>query len=677
MRPAARPGTLGGVSATLLVVLGVVGFALATSRNSTVRESRFRHEVLVGARQFAAAMRTAELGVLEAASLSTAGFRSVAPQVRASAQLDAIALLDRSGTVQQVFEGAAERHLAIGESAASIDERLVATLARAADRGGVVASGPVELPGHPVVEMLVAARYEPLLETAATSERRARAAGWVVAVLDPQAVQATAYADLHDGVTRTVDDGVVISGAGGDEPARDQPLDLVLDLGVGDRTWRVEAVLAPGGQAALPWLVLTAALVLAAVIAIASWFAARARRDVDRRASARTRELELLAVLAPMLQQSLEVDSLLPTVAIQMIEEFDLSAVSVAVAGEGGRLVERFIAGTGLDGGPATIAECSMYGGGTVAAGVVTTLPLRQSGRVIGVIRLRPESRLGSSRAGSLVVVADLLGAALGNARLYQREQDAVRSLSELDRLKTEFLGTISHELRTPVTAIYGFGSLLLETWDDVGDNERRDLLQRITRNAESLASLMQDLLDFARLERAALHVEPVEVDLSHLVRDGVSQLDHVVGRHHLETQVQPGLQAIADPEGVDRIVANFLTNAAKFSPIGSTIRVSLVAEGDRVRLAVDDQGPGVPPDERGRIFTRFYRGETGAARSTRGAGVGLAVVKEYVDRMGAVVGVTDSALGGAQFTVHFATSNGSLMPAGQEREGGLDASSS
>src|SRR5207244_6758797 len=139
-------------------------------------------------------------------------------------------------------------------------------------------------------------------------------------------------------------------------------------------------------------------------------------------------------------------------------------------------------------------------------------------------------------------------------------------------------------------------------------------------------------LLDAPRLERQALSVAPRLVSLSDLVRDVADQLATLLEHHRVEFLISPDVRAFTDPAAVERILGNFLSNAAKYSPPGSTITVTVEPAGARALLAVTDQGPGIPADERTRVFTRFYRSETEATHRTRGAGIGLAIVKELVD---------------------------------------------
>src|SRR5436305_14833939 len=169
--------------------------------------------------------------------------------------------------------------------------------------------------------------------------------------------------------------------------------------------------------------------------------------------------------------------------------------------------------------------------------------------------------------------------------------------LRDRGRVRLSSLSTVSHELRTAVAAIEGFGSLLVEHWQTLSDEQRRGFIDPIARNAGSLKRLVDDLLDFARLERHALTVAPRLVSLSDLVRQTVEQLASLLEQHHLTLDIKPDVIAFTDPDAVERILGNFLSNAAKYAPPGTTITVTVEPYGARALLAVSDQGPGIPAD--------------------------------------------------------------------------------
>jgi RNA polymerase sigma factor (sigma-70 family) len=240
---------------------------------------------------------------------------------------------------------------------------------------------------------------------------------------------------------------------------------------------------------------------------------------------------------------------------------------------------------------------------------------------------------------------------ALENARRFERQRRSMDRIAELDRMKSDFLSNISHELRTPLTVISGVGRTLEESSNILSEEERRDLLARLNANAATLDSMLTGLLDFGRLEAGQLDVEPVDVGLRQLFDGVTDRLASLFRDHTVHLDVEDGLTAKADPLLIERVVENLLTNAAKYTPPGSRVRISAISEGQEAIVAVEDNGPGIPPDELCHIGERFFRGGHSNTRSTRGTGLGLALVSEILDLHGTYLEV-ESKLGiGSRFS--------------------------
>jgi two-component system, OmpR family, sensor histidine kinase KdpD len=136
-----------------------------------------------------------------------------------------------------------------------------------------------------------------------------------------------------------------------------------------------------------------------------------------------------------------------------------------------------------------------------------------------------------------------------------------------------------------------------------------------------------------------------------------VDSMSPLVADHEIVLDAPEMVTAHVDPVAVERILANLLSNAGKYSPAGSTVTVGVRKVGDRARLSVADQGPGIPEEERRRVFVRFYRLSNPETIRTRGAGIGLAILRDFAERSGALVGIGDAPSGGALITVDFPTS--------------------
>ena len=233
-----------------------------------------------------------------------------------------------------------------------------------------------------------------------------------------------------------------------------------------------------------------------------------------------------------------------------------------------------------------------------------------------------------------------------------EREREAVKGLQQMDEIKSDFLSTVSHELRTPVTTIGGFASTLLSNWARLGDDNREDFLRRIHSGANQLQKLISELLDFSTLERS--HLEKVEMSERNLkdevtrVLDGISPL---FDKKTVVTEVPSDLIVLCNPEAIERVLENLLTNAIKFSPNHSTITVKAWARDHHEAIVeVHDEGMGIPPAEMQKVFDRFYRVNRGDTAPS-GTGIGLAVVKQFVEAQGGRVWVRARPGGGTIFS--------------------------
>jgi signal transduction histidine kinase len=222
----------------------------------------------------------------------------------------------------------------------------------------------------------------------------------------------------------------------------------------------------------------------------------------------------------------------------------------------------------------------------------------------------------------------------------------------ELDQLKTQFFANVSHELRTPLTLILGpLRKMLADT--GLTETQRRDM-EVIERNATTLLKHVNDLLDISKLEAGEMKLQYADVDLAHMTRLAASHFETRASDGRIRYTVDaPGrLAGQTDPEKMQRILLNLISNAFKFTPAGGSIKVALKKEEGRARFEVVDSGPGVPENMRSEVFERFRQVDGSASRIAGGTGLGLSIVKEFVSLHGGEVTVADAPAGGAVFTV-------------------------
>ena len=294
----------------------------------------------------------------------------------------------------------------------------------------------------------------------------------------------------------------------------------------------------------------------------------------------------------------------------------------------------------------------------------VVVIPIPEGEHVEAILVVGVEGSDGASTQDVEVfqMLATQAAVALENARRFERQRRSMDRIAELDRMKSDFLSNISHELRTPLTVITGVGRTLEESSDILSDEDHRDLLARLNANAATLDSMVAELLDFGRLEAGQLDIEPTDVDLRELLTGVTDRLSSLFRHHVVHVDVEEGLTAQADPLLLERVVENLLTNAAKYTPAGSNVRVSAIGEGRDTVVAVEDDGPGIPPDELSHIGERFFRGGDPNTRSTRGTGLGLALVSEILDLHGTYLEVESKPGMGSRFSFQLPRGRGTAI---------------
>lgn len=534
--------------------------------------------------------------------------------------------------------------------------RLALELARdRAAPGAAIAPGP---DGRPKILDALPLYGTPDAPPDITS-RRETVKGYVVSLSDVSTIVGNQAASDPDISLRIVDGDTVLAAAGrgaNDAPPKDAVVTPITANGV---LWSSESWSTPSGSIA-PWLVLAGGLVLAVIATAVVVNRERSISAAVAEAQARNQELALVGRVGPLLQQSLALGDLLPVFVVEIGDELDLDGASICLVTEDGTLTRVFSLGSGIN---AAVPELSDLLAPPTSArpGEIVTVPLQRVGRVVGAFQARAVTGLEPPQMEALLAVCALLAAAIGNVRLYQDEQDMVSRLRDIDKLKTSFIGSVSHELRTSVTAIQGFAGLL-EGNNDLDPERRNDYVERISRNARSLGVLVEDLLDFARFERSGLTAALRPIDLSELVPSVVDQMSSVLEGRSVVTHVEPDVIAMADTLAVERVLVNLLSNAGKYTPADSPIDVGLQRSGSSAVLTVRDHGPGVPPEEREKIFELFYRSDE-SARVTRGVGIGLALTRQLVLHLNGTIAVEDAPGGGALFRVTVPLAGDASLP--------------
>lgn len=290
-----------------------------------------------------------------------------------------------------------------------------------------------------------------------------------------------------------------------------------------------------------------------------------------------------------------------------------------------------------------------------VSEGVVTYfgVPLIVQGRPAGVLQIdsvMPDAFPPETRALVLAFVPTI-AAAVQNAMLFDRERAALERLQETERLQRDFLAVVSHELRTPLTSVSGFGTTLAEHAASLDAETIADMGQRIWRASRRLERVMGDLLDLSQIEHGTMTAEPVPANIEPVLRASVFAQTHA--DHPIDLIIEDDLPlAMVDADRLKQIAGNLLSNARKFSAPGTPITVRARRRDNAIELIVMDHGRGIPTGMLDKVFERFFQAEPAATRSADGLGIGLYLVRELCDRMGAEVEVASTVGHGTRFIV-------------------------
>src|SRR5262249_25064484 len=293
----------------------------------------------------------------------------------------------------------------------------------------------------------------------------------------------------------------------------------------------------------------------------------------------------------------------------------------------------------------------------TLPTKAVIGYPLEAHERVLGAWTLASTEsarRYGLVALAFATVVASHAAAVIEGTRLY-REAEAAHSAAEAaNRSKDEFLSTISHELRNPLNAVYGWATLIER--GQLGEAQTRRASQIIARNVEAQIRLVDDLLDISKIVNGQMRLTVRPVDLHGLIEDALEAVRHTAEAKGIRLQPileMPGLLVSGDAGRLQQVVWNLLENAVKFTPKDGRIQVQLQRVRSHGEIIVSDSGRGIGPEVLPFVFDRLRQGETGSARGQGGLGIGLALVRHFVELHGGSVYAESAGEGqGATFVV-------------------------
>jgi len=420
------------------------------------------------------------------------------------------------------------------------------------------------------------------------------------------------------------------------------------------------------------------ALALLLITGVITGHLAALLRERAEDAEKREREAIVLYDVVRLLAEP-DVRRALSAVADRLRAELRLAAVLIAVGGEGPMSEAAAGDGDALALARETALPDAILGAGRPPTSALSAAPGRwirvvaprsagarspaRSARVASVPVVSNALRIGSlvivHPAGTpalsdtdnrlLSTVAHQLGLAVERLRL-QSEATEAEALRRTDELRTALVNAVSHEFRTPLSSIIASADSLLQGDVSWSEEENVQFAQAIVEEARRLDRLVSNLLDVSRIEAGNIRPEKGWYDLASLCNEVAGRLRPLTADHRVELDLPEDLPPVPfDYVQIDQVVTSLVENAAKHTPPGTTIRVSIISRGGWVEVAVGDSGPGVPREALAQVFKPFYRAEVRGTRAS-GTGLGLAVAKGFVEAHGGRIWVANGQDGGARF---------------------------
>ena len=315
------------------------------------------------------------------------------------------------------------------------------------------------------------------------------------------------------------------------------------------------------------------------------------------------------------------------------------TAGAVLLQGKSGLELEAVMpAGTALDEAARAAAEWAVQhdmatgmGTGTLPSVPWRFLPLRASGKPVGVLGARPQLPPSAPLVQTLGTLADQAAMALERVRLATQEAQSAAK-QDNQKLRTALLSSLSHDLRTPLTAIRGAAETLAQAGASLDAATQADLLASIAQDTERMTKFLANIMEMARVETGEIAARHERLRLVDVVEAAIAR---VPGAMFAGMNIAGDAAfVLADPALLEQALVNVLDNAVKYAPEGSRISVSALRQGAKVLVSVADEGVGIPPDELAAVFDSFFRATRGD-RVAPGTGLGLAIAKAFTEAMG------------------------------------------
>jgi signal transduction histidine kinase len=445
---------------------------------------------------------------------------------------------------------------------------------------------------------------------------------------------------LHDGIVYSTDDGA----------SEKPPANWVIEssMRIQDQAWTLR--IAPtvdfveSRKSELPMLVLVAGLLVAALSALSVRFILISRLKSAHLASSLALNAGIISSSAHLV---IAIDDQYRIVNFNRAAEQALGYRAAEVIGhraiplflDAGELAER-----------ARTLSAELGETVPVGPGIFTKIPLRGGFETREWTFVRKDGTRFPANV-TITPLRDELDAVTGFLGVI--EDITVRK--EVEKLKSEFTAVVSHELRTPLTSIRGSLGLILGALSASLQPKVKDLLEIAQSNCERLVLLVNDILDIEKFSAGQMRFELRTLPLAGLVQQAIDANEGYARKFHVRIElkpIDPGCQVTVDPDRFIQVMANLLSNAAKYSPQGGAVRVQAESHGGYARVSVRDDGPGIPETFRERIFEKFSQADASTTREKGGTGLGLHIAKRFVEHMQGRIGFESEPGQGSTFWI-------------------------
>ena len=228
-------------------------------------------------------------------------------------------------------------------------------------------------------------------------------------------------------------------------------------------------------------------------------------------------------------------------------------------------------------------------------------------------------------------------------------QKEALEQKAAMEK-KDEFISIASHELKTPVTSIKGYVQLLQHNFQQDGNDLAANLLGRVDAQINKLSTLISDLLDVKKIENGQLHYNENLFDFNELVAEVIEETSQILKKHTLLQKLGESKMVKGDRNKIGQVIINFIDNAGKYSPIDSEILINTDIVGNSIKLSVKDHGIGIPANQQGKVFDRFFRVSGEKEDTYSGLGLGLYISSEFIKRHKGTIGVESEIGDGSTF---------------------------